>query len=70
MVDFATAHGLKTVRDALAAGLTAQDVERVDQLDLDRLAAVVANGLARAPNPLDPEGDGLKPSEMNSSNDI
>jgi hypothetical protein len=60
MADFSTAHGLKVMRDALAAALTAQDVERVDELDLERLAAVVANALAQTPNPLDPEGDGLE----------
>lgn len=70
MADFSSAHGLAIMRDALAAALTAQDVERVADLDLDRLAAVVANALAQSPNPLDPEGDGLRPSEMNSSNDI
>ncbi len=69
MVDFSSANGLKAMRNALAAGLTAQDVERVDELDLDRLAAVVASALARTPNPLDPEGDGLETNEMNATND-
>jgi hypothetical protein len=70
MADFATADGLRAMRDALAAGLAAQNVTRVDELDLEQLAAVLATGLAQTPNPLDPEGDGLKPSEINSSNDI
>lgn len=69
MADFASAHGLKAMRDALAAGLQAQDVARVDQLDLDRLAAVVANALVQTPNPLDPEGDGLETNEINAAND-
>lgn len=69
MADFSTAHGLKVMRDALAAALTAQDVERVDELDLERLAAVVANALAQTPNPLDPEGDGLETNEINAAND-
>ena len=69
MADFSTAHGLKVMRDALAAALAAQDVERVDELDLERLAAVVANALAQTPNPLDPEGDGLETNEINAAND-
>lgn len=69
MADLSTAAGRRTLQDALAAGLAAQDVERVDELDLERLAAVLASALARTPNPLDPEGDGLKPNEINSAND-
>ena len=69
MADFATADSHKAIRDAVAAGLQAQGVARVDELDLDRLAAVVANALAQAPNPLDPEGDGLEPNEINAAND-
>ena len=57
------------MRDALAAGLQAQDVGRVEELDLDRLAAMVANALAQVPHPLDPEGDGLEPNEINAAND-
>lgn len=69
MADFATAHGLKAMRNALAAGLAAQDVDRVEELDLDRLAAVVGNALMQTPNPLDPEGDGLETNEINAAND-
>lgn len=69
MVDFSTAHGLKAMRNALAAGLAAQDVARVDEIDLDRLAGVVASALAQTPNPLDPEGDGLETNEINAAND-
>ena len=69
MVDPASAHGLKSVRNALAAGLAAQDVVRVEELDLDRLAAVVATALAQTPSPIDPEGDGLETNEINAAND-
>ncbi len=69
MADLSTAAGLRTLQDALAAGLAAQDVERVDEIDLERLAAVLASALARTPDPRDPEGDGLKPNEINSAND-
>lgn len=64
------ARRLETIRDALAAAIAVQDVERAMELDIELLAAAVATALAQVPNPLDPEGDGLKPEEINSSNDL
>lgn len=69
MADLASAEGLQAIRDALAAGLQAQDAERVAELDLERLAAVISNALVRTPNPIDPEGDGLETNEINAAND-
>lgn len=61
---------LMTIRDALAAAVAVQDVERAMELDIDRLAAAVSAALAQAPNPIDPEGDGLEPDEINAANDV
>lgn len=56
---------------ALADAARQQGVTRVADLDFDQLAAAVD---ALDPNhpvatPLDPEGDGLTPPELNAAND-
>jgi len=59
------------IEDALRHALQRQGVDKVADLDLTRLAvdieAVIGMGVT---HPLDPEGDGLKPSEINAANDV
>jgi len=61
---------IATIRNALKAGLSAQGVFVSDAIDLDQLASAVAGALGQAPSPLDPEGDGLQPDEINATNDV
>lgn len=63
-------HGL--IRSALSAEIARQGAERAEELDIERLAIAVADAIDGKPQrtPIDPEGDGLTPRELNSSNDI
>ena len=58
------------IEDALRHALERQSVEKVAELDLTKLAVDIEAVIGVAPNPLDPEGDGLTPGEINSSNDV
>jgi len=64
---------LAAIADALAQAVRRQGVVRVADLDFADLAAAVAglSGDAARPavTPLDPEGDGLTPTELNAAND-
>jgi hypothetical protein len=70
----ATEPRLEILANALAQAAQAQGVVRVDDLDFKALAAAV-DAVTRAPvdaavvTPLDPEGDGLTPREINAAND-
>lgn len=68
----AEAQRLTEIATALRRALAVQGAERVDQLDLDLVAADIVSALDGHPrlNPLDPEGDGLTPRELNSANDV
>ena len=59
------------IEDALRHALLRQPVEKVAELDLTKLAVDIEAVLgAEEPHPLDPEGDGLKTSELNATNDL
>ncbi len=61
----------KQIEDALKHALLRQPVEKVAQLDLTMLAVDIEAVLGLdGGNPLDPEGDGLTPSELNAANDL
>ena len=70
----ATDPRLDILANALAKAAQAQGVVRVADLDFEALAAAV-DAVTRAPvdatvvTPLDPEGDGLTPREINAAND-
>jgi len=61
------------IANALAQAARAQGVTRVADLDFEQLAtavdAVMGGAVAPTPNPVDPEGDGLTPKELNAAND-
>ena len=58
------------IEDALKHALARQPVEKVAELDLTKLAVDIEAVIGLEPvNPLDPEGDGLTPGELNASND-
>lgn len=58
------------IEDALVHALARQPVERVAELDLTKLAVDIEALIgAEGPHPLDPEGDGLEPNELNAAND-
>ncbi len=65
---------VQTILEALSAALGQQGAERVEQLDLGFVASAIDAALPAGPgesaHPLDPEGDGLEPSEINAANDI
>jgi hypothetical protein len=60
------------IASALRRSLQTQGAERVADLDLDLVASDIASAVAGHPRltPLDPEGDGLTPKELNSANDV
>lgn len=59
------------IEEALKHALARQRVEKVDELDLTMLAVDVEALIGMQPvNPLDPEGDGLTPKELNAANDL
>ncbi|MGN6487886.1 MAG: hypothetical protein ACTHLT_08720 [Devosia sp.] len=61
------------IASALARAARQQGVLRVDDLDFEQLAlaveALTGSEPAVAVSPLDPEGDGLTPKELNAAND-
>jgi len=61
------------IANALALAAQQQGVVRVADLDFEQLAAAVeaVKGNPDSPvvTPLDPEGDGLTPTELNAAND-
>jgi len=64
----------EVIARALATAAQQQGVVRVADLDFEQLAAAaeaVIGAPADAPltTPLDPEGDGLTPPELNAAND-
>ena len=65
---------LEIIANALALAVRQQGVVRVADLDFAQMAIAVdaVTGLAPAEapvTPLDPEGDGLTPKELNAAND-
>lgn len=59
------------IEEALKHALARQHVEKIAELDLTMLAVDIEAVIGMEPvNPLDPEGDGLKPSELNAANDL
>ena len=64
----------EVIANALALAAQAQGVVRVADLDFEQLAAAV-EAVTGTPvgavlaTPLDPEGDGLTPTELNAAND-
>jgi hypothetical protein len=58
------------IEDAIRHALARQPVEKVAELDLTKLAVDIEAVIGMPVNPLDPEGDGLTPAEMNSANDV
>lgn len=69
----ATEPRLEVIANALALAAQSQGVIRVADLDFEQMAAAVEaiNGSppAAPTSPLDPEGDGLTPRELNAAND-
>ena len=57
------------IEDALRHAFERQKVEKVADLDLTKLAVDIEAVIGLLPNPLDPEGDGLTPGEINAAND-
>lgn len=70
----ATEPRLEVIANALALAVKAQGVVRVADLDFEQMAAAV-DAVTGTPvgavltTPLDPEGDGLTPTEINAAND-
>ncbi len=70
----ATEPRLEVIANALALAAQAQGVIRVADLDFAQLAAAT-EAVTGTPDgatpvtPLDPEGDGLTPKELNAAND-
>ena len=59
------------VEEALKHALARQKVEKVSELDLTKLAVDIEALIGMEPShPLDPEGDGLTPKELNAANDL
>ena len=57
------------IEEALKHALARQQVEKVAELDLTMLAVDIEALIGMQPvNPLDPEGDGLTPKELNAAN--
>ena len=69
----ATEPRLEVIANALAIAARQQGVVRVADLDFEQMAAAVdavTGNPADVPvSPLDPEGDGLTPKELNAAND-
>ena len=69
----ATEPRVEIIANALALAARQQGVIRVADLDFEQLAAAVGavtgNPAAVPVSPLDPEGDGLTPKELNAAND-
>jgi len=70
----ATEPRLEVIANALALAVKAQGVVRVADLDFEQMAAAVDAVIgtpvgAVLTTPLDPEGDGLTPTEINAAND-
>ena len=61
------------IANALAQAARQQGVVRVADLDFEQMAMAVDAMTGTAPGvavtPLDPEGDGLTPKELNAAND-
>jgi hypothetical protein len=64
---------IEAIASALARAAQLQGVVRVADLDFEQMAmaieAMTGNAPAVAVTPLDPEGDGLTPKELNAAND-
>ena len=64
---------IEILANTLARAARQQGVIRVADLDFEQLAraieGVLGSGLAVTLTPLDPEGDGLTPKELNAAND-
>ena len=65
---------IEAIANALARAAQAQGASRVADLDFEQLARAVEAMTGNAPaaavvTPLDPEGDGLTPKELNAAND-
>lgn len=64
---------VEVIANALAAAARQQGVTRVADLDFEQLALAVdalAGGASGGlTSPMDPEGDGLTPRELNAAND-
>jgi hypothetical protein len=59
------------IEEALKHALARQKVEKVADLDLTKLAVDIEAQIGLYPiSPLDPEGDGLTPKELNAANDL
>ncbi len=58
------------IEEALKHALERQPVEKVADLDLTKLAVDIEAIIGAEPHPLDPEGDGLTTSELNTANDL
>lgn len=59
------------IEEALKHALARQPVEKVAELDLTKLAVDIEAVIGAADvHPLDPEGDGLTPAELNAANDL
>ena len=68
----ATEPSIEIIANALALAARQQGVDRVLDLDFEQLAAAAIEVTRASPapaNPLDPEGDGLTPREINAAND-
>jgi hypothetical protein len=65
---------LEVLKTALSRAAAQQGVVRVADLDFGQLAvaveAVLGQPVTPATSPLDPEGDGLTPREINAANDV
>lgn len=60
----------RLIEDALRHALARQNVEKVADLDLTKLAVDIEALIGLQPSsPLDPEGDGLTTGELNAAND-
>lgn len=59
------------IEQALKHALARQPLEKVADLDLTKLAVDIEAVIgAEDVHPLDPEGDGLTPAELNAANDL
>lgn len=69
MVD--EAQRTQLIEEALKHALVRQQVEKVAELDLTKLAVDIEAVIGiEGNNPLDPEGDGLTTDELNAANDL
>ena len=68
----ADATRIAAIAGALRQAALQQGAAQVADLDFEalaRIAEALASGAGPAVNPVDPEGDGLKPNELNAAND-